>query len=99
MEERIWHKSYAEGVPPSIDYEKTTLGEVLERAAKTFPDTVALIKIGKRITYRQLDELVNRFARRCLTRLALRPSRFALSYSFRAASRSRNCCSKKRRSP
>jgi long-chain acyl-CoA synthetase len=62
MEERIWHKSYAEGVPPSVDYEKITLSEVLERTAKNFPDTVALIMMGKKITYRQLDELVNRFA-------------------------------------
>lgn len=62
MEERIWHKSYAEGVPPGVDYEKITLPEVLERTAKKFPDTVALIMMGKRITYRQLDELVKRFA-------------------------------------
>jgi long-chain acyl-CoA synthetase len=62
MEERIWHKSYAEGVPPSIDYEKITLGDILERTAKVFPDTVALIMMGKRITYRELNDLVNSFA-------------------------------------
>ena len=62
MEERIWHKAYAEGVLPSIDYEEITLPEALERTAKRFPDTVALIMMGKKITYRELDELVNRFA-------------------------------------
>jgi len=62
MEERIWHKAYAEGVLPSVDYEEITLPEALERTAKRFPDTVALIMMGKKITYRELDELVNRFA-------------------------------------
>ena len=62
MEERIWHKAYAEGVLPSIDYEEITLPEALERTAKRFPDTVALIMMGKKITYRELNELVNRFA-------------------------------------
>ena len=62
MEERIWHKAYAEEVPPSVDYEEITLPGALERTAKRFPDTVALIMMGKKITYRELDELVNRFA-------------------------------------
>ncbi len=62
MEERIWHKAYAEEVPPSVDYEEITLPGALERTAKRFPDTVALIMMGGKITYRELDELVNRFA-------------------------------------
>ncbi|MCP4668608.1 MAG: AMP-binding protein, partial [Deltaproteobacteria bacterium] len=62
MEERIWHKAYAKGVPPSIDYETITLPEALQRTARNFPDTVAEIMMGKKITYRELDELVNRFA-------------------------------------
>ncbi|MFH1242678.1 MAG: long-chain fatty acid--CoA ligase [Pseudomonadota bacterium] len=62
MEERIWHKAYAPAVPPSVDYEKITMPEALERAARNFPDNVALIMMGKRITYRELNELVNRFA-------------------------------------
>jgi len=62
MEDRIWHRSYAPGVPPSIDYEEITLHDALERTARDFPDTVALILMGKRITYKELDDLVNRFA-------------------------------------
>jgi len=71
MEERIWHKAYAQGVPPSLDYEEITLHDALERTAKRFPHTVALIMMGKKITYRELDELVNRFAG-ALTELGVR---------------------------
>jgi long-chain acyl-CoA synthetase len=62
MEERIWHKSYDPQVPPSIDYEKLTLPEALERSARKYPDQVALLMMGKKITYRELNSLVNRFA-------------------------------------
>jgi len=62
MEERIWHKAYAPGVPPSIDYEKITMPEALERTARNFPDNTALVMMGKKISYRELDDLVNRFA-------------------------------------
>jgi long-chain acyl-CoA synthetase len=62
MEERVWHKAYAPGVPRTIDVERITLPEALERSARRFPDTVALIMMGKRITFRELDDLVNRLA-------------------------------------
>jgi long-chain acyl-CoA synthetase len=62
MEERIWHKSYAPGTPPGIDYEKVTLGQALERSAAKYPDCPAIVMMGKKITYRELNELVNRFA-------------------------------------
>ena len=62
MEDRIWHKSYAPGVPTSIDYEKITLSESLTRTANRFPDKCALVMMGKKITFRELDGLVNRFA-------------------------------------
>jgi long-chain acyl-CoA synthetase len=62
MENRIWHKAYAPGVPISIAYEKMTLSQSLEKTAGRFPDTVALIMMGKNITYRELNDLVNSFA-------------------------------------
>jgi long-chain acyl-CoA synthetase len=62
MEKRIWHKSYAQAVPPSVDYETITLPSALERTVINFPDTNALIMMGRRINYKELDELVNRFA-------------------------------------
>jgi long-chain acyl-CoA synthetase len=72
MEERLWHKSYAPGVKKSLDYEKLTLSQALTRSAKEFPEKTALNYMGKRITYRQLNKLVNRFAR-ALLELGTRP--------------------------
>ena len=63
MEPRLWHKCYAPGVKRSIDYEKVTIPEALERTAKNYPGTVALDYMGMKITYRLLDRMVNRFAR------------------------------------
>ena len=60
--ERVWHKSYAPGVPPEIAIQKITVGEALIRTAKKFPDHTGFIFMGRRITYRELDKLVNRFA-------------------------------------
>ncbi len=62
MEERIWHKAYPPTVPPSLDYEKITLPDALARTVGKYPDNVALILMGKKITYRQLDDYVNMFA-------------------------------------
>ncbi len=59
--ERVWHKSYAPGVPPEIAIQKITVGEALIRTAKKFPDHTGFIFMGQRITYRELDILVNRF--------------------------------------
>ena len=60
--ERVWHKSYAPGVPPEIVIQKITVGEALIRTAKKFPDHTGFIFMGRRITYSELDTLVNRFA-------------------------------------
>jgi len=62
MESRIWHKAYDPQVPPSIDYEPITLGEAVRHAGRDFSDRVALLMMGKKITYRELDHLVDRFA-------------------------------------
>jgi len=63
MEDRLWHKSYAPGVKKSLEYEKITLSQALTRSAEKFPNHTALNYMGKKITYRELNELVNRFAR------------------------------------
>ena len=62
MESRIWHKAYDPPVPPSINYKPITLAEAVRRAARNFPESVALLMMGKKITYRELDHLVDRFA-------------------------------------
>ncbi len=57
-----WLKSYAEGVVANVDYETTTLPEAFARTVKEFPDNPALIFMGKVINYKELGDLVNRFA-------------------------------------
>lgn len=57
-----WLKSYDKGVPGEIKYEPLSLPEVLERTASQFPDRVALIFQGYKVTYRELKEMVDRFA-------------------------------------
>jgi len=72
MEEKLWHKSYVAGVKKTLDYEKITIPQALTRTAKNFPDHTAVNYMGKRITYRELNDLVNRFARALLD-LGIKP--------------------------
>jgi len=62
MQEKLWHKSYAPGVSPSIEYENITMPEALERSATNYPDNTSFIMMGKKISFSQLNDLVNRFA-------------------------------------
>jgi long-chain acyl-CoA synthetase len=62
MKEKLWHKSYAPGVKKTLDFEQVTISEALTRSARKFPDHTALNYMGKKITYRQLEGLVNCFA-------------------------------------
>ena len=72
MEERQWHKSYAPGVPKTLDYEKLTMSEALTRSAQRFPGHTALNYMGKKITFKELNGRVNQFAR-ALMDLDVRP--------------------------
>ena len=62
MEERFWHKSYAPGVKKTLEYEKVTISQALTRTARKFPENTALNYMGRKISYKELDDLVNRFA-------------------------------------
>ena len=66
MEEKLWHKSYAPGVKKTLDYERLTISEALTRSAGKFPNHTALNYMGKKIAYRELNDLVNHFARALL---------------------------------
>ena len=57
-----WIKNYEEGVPENINIEKTCLPEFLGRTAKEFPDRMALTFQGFTVNYRELNDMVNRFA-------------------------------------
>ena len=65
-----WLKYYDEGVPPTIEYPSVPLDRLLEESAARFPDQPAIIfggRLGSSVidsplTYRELNEAVNRFA-------------------------------------
>jgi long-chain acyl-CoA synthetase len=61
--ERFWHKSYTPGVPNEVEIRKITVSEMLRQSARNYPDNIAYIFMGKKITYRELEGLVNRFTK------------------------------------
>ena len=61
-EDKPWLKSYIPGVPEKMTYEQLCIPEFLERSAKNFPKTMALNFMGFTMNFRELDDMVNRFA-------------------------------------
>lgn len=60
---RIWLKSYPQGVPADIDPNQLrTLKELIERTCAQHADKEAYVQMGKSITYRELDKLSRDFA-------------------------------------
>ena len=65
-----WLKYYDEGVPATIDYPAIPVDQLLSKAASKHPDHTAIIfgaRVGSRLmdaklTYRQINDAVNRFA-------------------------------------
>jgi len=60
--EKPWLKKYEEGVPATLDYENACLPEFLDRSAEQFPDRMALLFQGYKVTFRQLQNMVDRMA-------------------------------------
>ena len=60
--EKPWLKFYEEGVPATIDYPDTNMSEVLADTARKHPDHTATLFKGAKLTYRELNELVDKFA-------------------------------------
>ena len=60
--EKIWLKQYDEGVPATIDIPDISVDRFLIDSAKRFPHNPALIFFNKKITYAELNDMVNRFA-------------------------------------
>ncbi|MBN1574761.1 MAG: long-chain fatty acid--CoA ligase [Deltaproteobacteria bacterium] len=63
MAEKVWHKFYPPNVPKNIDYDKHTISQALKRSAEKYPNQSAINYMGRKITYKELDGLVNSFAR------------------------------------
>ena len=62
LTERPWVQFYEPGVPQSLVYPDVDLGGMLGETARKFPGHPALVFFGAKITYAELDRLVNRFA-------------------------------------
>jgi long-chain acyl-CoA synthetase len=60
--ERIWLKSYPEGVPAEIDYKANrSLGELFDKSAALFRERAAFHSMGRTISFGQLDKLSRDF--------------------------------------
>jgi long-chain acyl-CoA synthetase len=66
-----WIKSYDEGVPENIKYEELCLHEMLARTASQYPDRMALNFQSFVVSYKKLNEMVDRFAA-CLAGLGIK---------------------------
>lgn len=66
--EKPWYKSYAKGIPRQVEYERTPMPLALARTARELPDKTALVFIDSKISYRQLDDMANRFANALIDR-------------------------------
>ncbi|MGI0084579.1 MAG: AMP-binding protein, partial [Nitrososphaerales archaeon] len=61
-QDRPWLKFYPADVPPSIEYPRKSLFSILLESAQKYPNKSALAYLGKKISYRELNEYVNQFA-------------------------------------
>lgn len=60
--DKPWTAYYEDGVPEFIEYEQKCLPDFLERSALKFPGRPALVFQGTKVTFRQLKDMVDRFA-------------------------------------
>lgn len=61
-ESKPWHKVWPQDVPKTLLYPEVPLFELLRKSAEKHPDSTAIIYLGKKITYRELDLFSDRFA-------------------------------------
>ena len=57
-----WLKSYDKGVPEKIQYEEICMPDILDRSAAKAPDRMALNFQGYTVSYKELKDMVDRFA-------------------------------------
>ncbi len=57
-----WLKHYPEGVPPEVDVPDISVPQRFDQMADKYSNKTALIFYGKKISYRKLKDLSNRFA-------------------------------------
>jgi len=57
-----WLKYYPEGVPSNVDVAEISVPELFDQRADKYAGKTALIFYGNKISYRELKELIDRFA-------------------------------------
>ena len=60
--EKIWQQYYDDAVPESIEYPEQNLYQLFRHSVNKVPQGTATLFMGARIQYRELAELVDRFA-------------------------------------
>lgn len=60
--QRTWVGRYDPGVPPALDCPAWTVPDLLDRAARRYSASTALLFYGARLTFSDLDVLTTRFA-------------------------------------
>ncbi|NPU83744.1 MAG: AMP-binding protein [Syntrophaceae bacterium] len=70
--DKRWLKHYDPNVPPTLNYETKTYVEKFREVVAAYPDKAAIVYMGKRITFRELDDLSDRVAR-YLVQCGLKP--------------------------
>jgi len=61
-QDKPWISNYEKGVNSKLKYENVTLPEYLERSTERYPDKMCLTFEGYKLTYKEVNEMVNRFA-------------------------------------
>ena len=65
--DRPWLKRYDKNVAPKLQYEEKSFAGKFEEVVKKFHDKTALIYMGARVTFSELDALANRLANFLIT--------------------------------
>jgi long-chain acyl-CoA synthetase len=70
--EQPWLAHYPDGVRPHLEYLSVPAYHDLFEAIKKYPDRTATIFFGKKLSYRELGELIDRFAAALVRRLGVK---------------------------
>ncbi|MFX1456551.1 MAG: AMP-binding protein [Promethearchaeota archaeon] len=60
--QEYWEKKWPKETPRHINYKEVALAELLRQAAKKYPESEAIFFEGFRLTFKELDDLVDQFA-------------------------------------
>ncbi|MEM4001541.1 MAG: AMP-binding protein, partial [Saccharolobus sp.] len=60
--DRPWFKYWPSKLPKTLDYPEVPLFNIIEVSSQRYPNKIAVIYYGNRITYRELWESIIRFS-------------------------------------